>query len=366
MKSKKKNIIIGIILAILMIIAIVIGIVNPSKVQTINMSEDNQSNAILENEISNNNIMENNIITLSPEKIEEQEEKEYSMQERDRFCVIGNIGIYFDVDSLDLYIYNFETNESKKIANLKFDPSNIYFDGTNIYVTVPYYNTIDDKGIYKIDLDGNIQKIYEDFCLQIALTDNKIYFVKQIGYDDVNQNPQGELCSMNKDGNEITKLADSVKNYFYLQNDKIYFTSQDRKMCKVNIDGTNQEELAQGRKFVIAVTDKYLIYTDFSDKEAKHILELDTKEDRLIGYFGTAKKYNGNVYVSARKRAEDGSIEEQFSVFKIDSLGNISELGKIDDIETEEQKNCQFFVAGYGYKVTALEGEKIKIEKIKI
>ena len=73
---------------------------------------------------------------------------------------------------------------------------------------------------------------------------------------------------------------------------------------------------------------------NFSDKEAKHILELDTKEDRLIGYFGTAKKYNGNVYVSARKRAEDGSIEEQFSVFKIDSLGNISELGNIDDIDT--------------------------------
>ena len=50
----------------------------------------------------------------------------------------------------------------------------------------------------------------------------KIYFVNQIGFDTINQNPQGTLCSMEKDGTQITNIAENVKNYFYINNNKIY------------------------------------------------------------------------------------------------------------------------------------------------
>ena len=66
-----------------------------------------------------------------------------------------------------------------------------------------------------------------------------------------------------------------------LNNNKIYYTTQNRKMYQINTDGTEQTELAQGRKFVLNVTDKYLTYIDYAEQEAKHILNLETKASIL-------------------------------------------------------------------------------------
>ena len=112
-------------------------------------------------------------------------------------------------------IYLIEKNKQKsKIATLEIEINNMYFDGENIYC-LPEYGK--GQGIYKVDLQGNIQKIYNDITLQINLTEDSIYFVKQVGYDEINQNPQGSLCKMNKDGSNITEIASSIKNYFYCQ-----------------------------------------------------------------------------------------------------------------------------------------------------
>lgn len=385
MEEKRGNLILGIILAILMIIAIVIVIMNPNKTEkTADTTQNIQGESNIQNQL-NSNI----------EQINNEEEKEISMHVGGTFCKIENQIVFYEDVNKSIYLYNVNDNKTSKIATLENGANKIYFDGENIYYIPNYYR---GKGIYKIDLQGTITKISENPSLQLWITDNEIYFVKQIGYDEINGNPQGTLCTMDKDGNNIVELAESVKNYFYLQNDKIYYTTQDRKMYVINKDGTNQEELVQGRKFVIDTAEKYILYIDYANQEAKHILNLETKEDSVIGYFGTSKNYQGKKYLNARKRLDDGSLETEFTLFEIQEDGIIKEIGKFADFGTdlkyilnekaylynqqegtyiinledgqkesaEDYHSCRYFLGGYGYKIDDSNLEDIKIERIEL
>ena len=384
MEDKKSNIILGIILTILMIIAIVI--INPNKVETVNYATNQDENNSEKTAILNSNKANN-------EKLE-KEEKQISMQQGETFCKIGTTAVFYEEENKSIYTYNTDEKTTKKLAEVPNGAEKIYFDGENIYTIPSYYG----KGIYKIDLSGTVTKIYEGSSLQLWITDNKIYFVNQIGYDSINQNPQGTLCSMDKDGTNITNIAEKIKNYFVINNDKIYYTTQNRKMYQINIDGTEQTELAQGRKFVLTVNDKYLTYIDYAEQEAKHILNLETKEDVLVGYFGEVKTYAGNTYINIRKRLDDGSIDEKYTLFEVKEDGTANEIGQYADFGTdlnyiindkayisnqndgtstinlkdgdkqlaEEYNNCKYYLGGYGYKIDDSNLDDIKVERIEL
>ena len=387
MEDKKSNIILGIILTILMIIAIAIVIINPNKVATVNYATNQDENNSEKTAILNSNKANN-------EKLE-KEEKQISMQQGETFCKIGTTAVFYEEENKSIYTYNTDEKTTKKLAEVPNGAEKIYFDGENIYTIPSYY---DGKGIYKIDLSGTVTKIYEGSSLQLWITDNKIYFVNQIGYDSINQNPQGTLCSMDKDGTNITNIAEKIKNYFVINNDKIYYTTQNRKMYQINIDGTEQTELAQGRKFILTINDKYLTYIDYAEQEAKHILNLETKEDALVGYFGEVKTYAGNTYVNIRKRLDDGSIDEKYTLFEIKEDGTANEIGQYADFGTdlnyiindkayisnqndgtstinlkdgdkqlaEEYNNCKYYLGGYGYKIDDSNLDDIKVERIEL
>ena len=387
MEDKKSNIILGIILTILMIIAIAIVIINPNKVETVNYATNQDENNSEKTAILNSNKANN-------EKLE-KEEKQISMQQGETFCKIGATAVFYEEENKSIYTYNTDEKTTKKLAEVPNGAEKIYFDGENIYTIPSYYN---GKGIYKIDLSGTVTKIYEGSSLQLWITDNKIYFVNQIGYDSINQNPQGTLCSMDKDGTNITNIAEKIKNYFIVNNDKIYYTTQNRKMYQINIDGTDEIELTQGRKFVLTVNDKYLTYIDYAEQEAKHILNLETKEDVLVGYFGEVKTYAGKTYINIRKRLDDGSIDEKYTLFEIKEDGTANEIGQYADFGTdldyiindkayisnqndgtstinlkdgdkqsaEEYNNCKYYLGGYGYKIDDSNLDDIKVERIEL
>lgn len=387
MEDKKSNIILGIILTILMIIAIAIVIINPNKVETVNYVTNQEKNNIEEALISTPNKVSNEEF--------EKEEKQISMQQGEKFCKIGTTAVFYEEENKSIYTYNTDEKTTKKLAEVPNGAEKIYFDGENIYTIPSYYN---GKGIYKIDLSGTVTKIYEGSSLQLWITDNKIYFVNQIGYDSINQNPQGTLCSMDKDGTNITNIAEKIKNYFIVNNDKIYYTTQNRKMYQINIDGTDEIELTQGRKFVLTVNDKYLTYIDYAEQEAKHILNLETKEDVLVGYFGEVKTYAGKTYINIRKRLDDGSIDEKYTLFEIKEDGTANEIGQYADFGTdlnyiindkayisnqndgtstinlkdgdkqlaEEYNNCKYYLGGYGYKIDDSNLDDIKVERIEL
>ena len=389
MKTKIGNIILGIILAILMIIAVAIVIINPNKINKVNHEET--QNQILGEQKENSELITQ---PISNEELE-KEEKEAGMQAGKTFCKVGKMVVFYEDENKSIYIKNIEEDTTKKIVELPDGANKIYFDGEYIYA-IPYYYM--GKGIYKIDLNGNTSKIYENATLQLWLTDSKIYFVNQIGFDDINQNPQGTLCSMEKDGTNITNIAENFKNYFYINNDKIYYTTQNRKMYQINIDGTEQTELTQGRKFVLSVTDRYLTYIDYAEQEAKHILNLETKEDVLVGYFGAVRTFAGNTYINVRTRLDDGSLDDKYTLFRIDDNGKAIDLGKYADFGTnlnyiisdkvyvstqndgasiinlkngekqsaEEYNKCRFFIGGYGYIIDTSNLEDVKIERMSL
>ena len=277
MEEKKGNLILGIILAILMIIAIVIVIVNPNK--------EDKTAKITQNIKGETNIQKQS--DSNEKNINDEEEKNTSMNTGGKFCKIDNKIVFYEDINKSIYLYNVDENKTTKLATVEDSIDKMYFDGENIYYVPSYYM---GKGIYSVDLQGNTKKIYDGSSLQLWIDGDKIYFVKQIGYDQINGNPQGTLSVMDKDGTNITELSENLKNYFYIQNDKIYYTTQDRKMYVIDKDGSNKEELVQGRKFVIDTADKYIVYIDYASQEAKHILNLDTKEDSIVGYFGEIKK----------------------------------------------------------------------------
>ena len=97
MDDKKGNIILGIILAILMIIAIAIVIMNPNKVETINYAKE-QGNTNSEEVTANTNKTNNEEL--------EKEEKQKSMQEGKTFCKIGKTGVIYEDKNKSIYAYN--------------------------------------------------------------------------------------------------------------------------------------------------------------------------------------------------------------------------------------------------------------------
>ena len=263
--------------------------------------------------------------TLSTSDTTNKEDIKKSMQEGGLICQ------YEDKVTLangsDIYLI--EKNEQKsKIATLEIEINNMYFDGENIYC-LPEYGK--GQGIYKVDLQGNIQKIYNDITLQINLTEDSIYFVNQVGYDEINQNPQGSLCKMNKDGSNITEIASSIKNYFYIEDNKIFYTTQDRKMYSMNLDGTNTELLQEGRKFALGVCNQYLIYIDYANQELTYAYNIETKEETQIGMSGEVYEFLGQTYIVTKTTAEN--LEEQYTISKFDSeSGKIEEIYKAKDV----------------------------------
>lgn len=385
MEEKKGNLILGIILAILMIIAIVIVIVNPNK--------EDKTAKITQNIQGETNIQKQS--DSNEKNINDEEEKNTSMNTGGKFCKIDNKIVFYEDINKSIYLYNVDENKTTKLATVEDSIDKMYFDGENIYYVPSYYM---GKGIYSVDLQGNTKKIYDGSSLQLWIDGDKIYFVKQIGYDQINGNPQGTLSVMNKDGSNITELSENLKNYFYIQNDKIYYTTQDRKMYVIDKDGSNKEELVQGRKFVIDTADKYIVYIDYASQEAKHILNLDTKEDSIVGYFGEIKKFQGETYINVRMRLDDGSLETDYTLFKIQEDGTLEKVGKVANfgtdlkyiingkaylsnqqegaytikLENNEKENsedynkCKYFIGGYGYKIDDSNKDDIKIERIEL
>lgn len=385
MEEKNGNLVLGIILIILMMIAIVIVIVNPNKIKkTDQIAKNIQGESNAQGKLENNK-----------KQINDEEEKNASMSKGEKFCKVDNKIIFYEDINKSIYLYDVDENKINKIATVENSIDKMYFDGEYIYYLPSYYR---GKGIYKIDLQGKIEKIYEGSSLQLCISEDKIYFVKQIGYDQINGNPQGTLSVMDKDGSNITELAENIKNYFYIQNNNIYYTTLDRKMYVMDKDGSNKEELVQGRKFVINTADKYIVYIDYANQEAKHILNLDTKEDSEVGYFGNIHKFQGETYINVRIRLDDGSLETDYTLFKIQEDGTVENLGKYVNFGTnlnyitngkvylsnqqegaytiklengekesaENYKKCKYFLGGYGYKFDDSNMDDIKIERIEL
>ena len=298
--KKKKKIIITIIIIIIIIISSIIFAILLYKNRNQKLEETQQTE---QNEI---------------QEQQEKEEVKYSMTNGDDFVKIGNIIAYLNPLEVNyLNIFNIETGEAIIVDTPKA-LSKIYFDGENIYGVPNHYT---GQGIYKIDLQGNVTQIYEGESAQLWLTEDKIYFVKQNGFDQINQIPQGDLCSMDKNGENITTIIPNTRNYFKIQKDKIYYSNMETKgLYMANLNGENTKEIAKGRITIAGITDDYIIYLDYADSEKYHVLYLDDMTDHEVGRFGNCYIRQNEGYLFTRKLTDETTnIENEFSILKIDS-----------------------------------------------
>ena len=366
-----------IIIAIAIIIIIVLIQIIIFKTGTdVNTNVSNSTNTLLED-----------IKEDEDKKLEN--EKTYSMQTGSRFAKIEDIIIYNNSTD-NIFKYDCKTERLDLLYTMEDGVDKFYFDGEYVYAMPNYYR---GKGIYKIDLQGNAEKIYNGASIQLWLTDDKIYFTDQIGYDRINGTPQGNLCIMNKDGSDKQTIIENVKNYFKIYNNIIYYTDlNSRSIYSANIDGTNKKELAQGRTYISNVDDNCLTYIDFADNEAYRVIYLNTNENHKLGDFGNDIFSENDNYVFTRRVLDGNNIEFEFSLFKINSEnnteevvwkahGNFERLAYVDDefayftsgqntykvnLKTAEEidlpNRYYFFLNGYGYAFGDVNGEIKTVE----
>ena len=145
-------------------------------------------------------------------------------------------------------------------------------------------------------------QIYNGASLRLWLTENEIYFIDQIGFDDINQTPQGNLCKMNKDGSNKEIIIENVKNTFYLVDNFIYYTDLNtRSIYRAKMDGTEKTEMAKGRTYLTSATNQYITYIDYNDGEKQRILYLDNHQNDAVGRFGNVFDSLYGTYFYTRK-----------------------------------------------------------------
>jgi len=303
------------------IVVIIILVITIFQLTNLISNKDNES-------VESNKENNNNVELVSYED-DIETEKNYSMQTGEIFAKVGNTMVFSTFFDNCIYKYDLKNKELTNLCELEDGILHLYFDGEYIYC-MPYYYR--GKGIYKIDLSGNVEKIYSGASLQLWITDNEIYFVDQIGFDDINQIPQGNICKMDKNGNNKQVIIENARGNFTLYNNKFYYIDNNSKgVFTANIDGTEAKELAKGRNSITAVTDEYVCFIDFSDNQRQKVVYLDNNEVVVTGMFGSVKKYNNKTYTYSRKVINEDNIENEYTMYKLENK-NIEEILKSEDV----------------------------------
>ncbi len=274
---------------------------------------------------SNLNFSNVDILNLEFSEEDLKLEKEYAMTSGERLLKVGNTIIYSGLYNNKIYKIDLKTKDIKILYECETDPHAMYFDGEFVYF-MPYYYS--GKGIYKLDLQGNCEKIYDGASLKLWVTDNEIYFVEQIGFDDMNQNPQGNLCKMNKDGSGIRTMVYGIRNNFVIYKDKVYFSDLNTKAaCVADLDGFNKKELIPGRITIGTVNDKHMTAVDFASSQSMKIYDFETGSVKKIGRFGSFGKYNNSTYIYTRESTDNSDgVEDDFTLFEFDENSNKREI----------------------------------------
>lgn len=321
------------------------------------------------NEIKENKDNSNNVTGVVQENLSEEDfnlEKEHAMQSGKRTLKVGNTIIYAGTYDKKIYKIDLEKQNINLLYECENDPHVLYFDGEYVYF-MPYYYS--GKGIYKLDLQGNCQKIYDGASLQLWITEDKIYFIDQIGFDDMNQNAQGNLCKMNKDGSEKETVIVGVRNNFIIYKDKIYYSDLNSKSAfMANLDGTNKKELITGRISIGTVNDNCITGVDFASSQSMKVYNFNTGKVHKLGRFGGFGSYGNSTFIYTRKLTDNiDQVEDDFTLFSINEYNVKTEIFKDKTVGLNHMlyvyKSYAYFNTGNEfYRVNLSNGQKEKIE----
>lgn len=169
----------------------------------------------------------------------------------------GDTLVYRDGYTGLLLVTDKEFN-NKRVLNGIFEPCNINLIDEWIYYTDSSYI------LHKIKIDGTEHtKLSDNHIYEVIVTCDYIYYIGQ-GMN---------IFRMDPDGLNITRLNKDYCRNIYLYNNKIYYINCNKnEIYGMNLDGSEQEKLSEGRQF-----ERFIIVNDwiFATKNS-NILKMKT------------------------------------------------------------------------------------------
>lgn len=164
-------------------------------------------------------------------------------------------------DDVDNKIYKVKTDGSdlKVINDNEFnnDCYEIYVVKDKIY----YIGT--DENVYKMDLNGgNRELVLDKQTGYLGITD------KYIIYNDQNSEQADYITSIaTLDGKNQRAIIENTRLYSVnIIGDYVYYTNESKQICRVKLDGTNQEMLYDTTAYNMNVSGDYIYYLNYEDE----------------------------------------------------------------------------------------------------
>lgn len=177
-----------------------------------------------------------------------------------------------------------------------------------------YFRYYEDNSMYKMSHDGStIQKISDEGGNWLNIVGDWIYYIKRI---DMQPYYDG-IFRVKKDGSQKEIVLEGSYRSLIAINNKLYYVNRldNRKIYRVNLDGTGNELFIDCKSFTLQYENGYLYYNDISDIYRINLSKPETEKvaenvQKFIVYKGAIYYLqNDNRRKLHRKDLDNMSIE---------------------------------------------------------
>ncbi len=257
-------------------------------------------------------------------------------------CTQGN-WIYYvapNEDSSKIGIYKVKTNGSDKkelymsdadILSLNVCGNYLYFIGVGAE-TFTEEDEVDNK-IYRMKLNGSDLQVINDNefnnnCYEIYVINNSVYY---IGVD-------ANIYKMKLDGSDKTVVTENGTGYLGITKDSIIYNkmeenSSDYVTYIMNIDGSNERPILEGKRLYSVNVEKDYIYYTNEDKQI-YKTKIDSGNEELVL---DTTAYNLNLkdnYLYYLNYLDFENEDLTVCIFRIKTDGSSQEPEKVKTLET--------------------------------
>ncbi len=170
-----------------------------------------------------------------------------------------------------------EDEIDNKIYKMKLDGSDLQVINDNEFNNNCYEIYVINNSVYYIGVDANIYKMKLDGSDKSVVTENGTGYLgitkDYIIYNKMEENSSDYITYiMNIDGsNERPILAGKRLYSVNVKDDYIYYTNENKQICKTKIDSGNEELILDTTAYNLNLKDDYLYYLNYLDFENENL-----------------------------------------------------------------------------------------------
>ncbi len=182
-------------------------------------------------------------------KTDGTDKKQICQEKASRIYVVDDFICYQNMDDMKIYILNLTDNETYKLCDDTVEYGKFIVNEDCIYYS--------SNGLNKIKIDGsNKTKLTTYDCNFPTIVDNFIYYLS----DD-------KIYKMNLDGSNTQEIFNGhVLAWLNITNNHIYFSDiNNGGIYRLNLDGSEKKKISDDFAFKINIVDNWLYY-DYSKR----------------------------------------------------------------------------------------------------